>query len=115
MLLVALILLATAAVLGFVLLGYVLRGKPTPKALAFVHGPIAALGVLLVIVRAFVDGGMVWVAAALLALAAAGGIVLITSDLRGRGPSKALSIAHGATAVAGFGLVLWLLVSSSPH
>lgn len=109
MVITALVLLVLAALLGAYLLMHVLRSRPTPKAIAFVHGPLAAAGVVLVIVKAITEGGIWWLAGALFVIAAAGGAWLIVSDLRGTGPAKPLAMLHGLLAVTAFGVLLYAI------
>ncbi|MDQ3022305.1 MAG: hypothetical protein M3R36_17305 [Bacteroidota bacterium] len=39
-----------AAILGMVLLSFILSNKATPKAIVFTHGPLAAVGLILLII-----------------------------------------------------------------
>lgn len=79
MLILAIVLFAIAALLGFYLLTFVLQNKNTPKGVAFTHGPLAAMG-----------------------LAALGGFSLIYRDLTGSPLPKWLAIGHGLTALIAF-------------
>ena len=110
MLTVAIVLIVIAAFLGVALAAYVFLGKVTPKGLAFIHGPIAALGVIVLIVLAVRDRPALWLPIGVFAVAAFLGLWLITSDLRGTGPSKVGAALHGVVAVAGFAVLLYLVL-----
>lgn len=105
----SIVLFVIAALLGVYLVWHILRDKPTPKGIAFTHGPVAALGLLLLIVYAIRQGGVIWLPVALFALAAVGGLWLIATDLRGSGPSKVLALMHGGLAVAALLVLLYVL------
>jgi len=101
---------AVAAVLGFVLLTYVLRGLPTPKGLALVHGAFAAAGIGLLLVRWAGDGPAPMLALGVFVAAAAGGFFLIYRDLvHGRVP-KTIAVGHGLVAVTALVLLLVYLL-----
>ena len=106
MLLTAIGLFSLAAILGMVLLSYVLSNKNTPKGLAFTHGPIAAIGIILLIYYAFVHGPRPWASIILFILASFGGFMLILKDLTGNTVPKWLAIVHGLTAIIGFVFLL---------
>ena len=50
MILAAIIFFALAAVLGVIMLSYLLRDKHIPKGLAVLHGPLAVVGLVLLII-----------------------------------------------------------------
>jgi hypothetical protein len=102
MLIMAIVLFAFAALLGLYLLSYVLRDKETPKAVAFIHGPVAATGLILLIIYAYYHSPSPWVSIILFALAAMGGLMLIYKDLTGHPVPKALALGHGITAIVAF-------------
>lgn len=98
---------ALAAILGMVLLTFVLQGKETPKGVVFSHGPLAVIGLVLIIIYAFREGPGPIEAIVLFIIAAAGGLMMIVRDLSGKPVPKWLAIAHGLIAVTGF---IFLLV-----
>jgi hypothetical protein len=102
MLMMAIGFFSLAALLGLVLLSYVLTDKETPKGLAFVHGPLGALGIIFLGAYAFLNHPSPWVSLILFVLAAIGGFVLIFKDLTGNAVPKWLAITHGIIAIAGF-------------
>lgn len=102
MLITAIILFSIAALLGFYLLSFVLKNKNTPKGIAFIHGPLAATGLIILIIYAFFNSPSPIVSIILFALAAMGGIMLIYRDLTGKSVPKWMAIGHGLTAVIAF-------------
>jgi len=109
MLIVAMSFFALAAILGMILLSYVLQSKNTPKGLAFTHGPLAAIGIVLLIIYAFYHTPRPIESIVLFIIAALGGLVLIYKDLTGSPVPKVLAVGHGLIAIAGF---VFLLVFS---
>lgn len=102
----AIALFALAAILGMVLLTFVLQGKETPKGVVFTHGPLAAAGLVLLIIYAFQQSPGPVEAIVLFAIAATGGIILVVRDLSGKAIPKWLAVIHGLTAVTGFVFLL---------
>ena|SRR3990167_9787586 len=102
MLITAIVCFAFAAILGLYLISFVLRNKNTPKGIAFIHGPVASIGLILLIIYAFFHSPSPIVSIILFILAALGGIMLIYRDLTGKSVPKWLAIGHGLTAVVGF-------------
>jgi peptidoglycan/LPS O-acetylase OafA/YrhL len=97
---------ALAALLGMYLLSFVLQGKETPKAIVFTHGPLAVIGLVLLIIYITRGGPNPWESLTLFVLAALGGLYMLSRDLTGRPIPKFLAIGHGLLAVAGFVLLL---------
>lgn len=93
---------ALAALLGLYLLTFVLRGKETPKAIVFTHGPMAAIGVVLLVVYALKGGPNPTESIVLFVLAALGGVYMVIRDLSGKPIPKFLAVGHGLLAVTGF-------------
>ncbi|WP_442499363.1 hypothetical protein [Methylobacter sp. sgz302048] len=106
MIIAAIVLFSLAALLGIFLLTFVLRGKETPKAVTFIHGPIAFTGLVLLIVYAFQYSPAPIASLILFIIAALGGFVLIARDLTTSSMPKWLALLHGLIAVAGFVLLL---------
>ena len=102
----AIALFSLAALLGMFLLGFVLKGKETPKAVVFTHGPLAAAGLVLLIIYAIDRSPGPLESIVLFSMAAAGGVVMLYRDITGKGIPKWLAIVHGLLAIAGFA---WLL------
>ena len=97
---------ALAAILGMILLSYVLKGKETPKGVVFTHGPLAAIGLVLLIIYTVNNPGPVE-SIVLFTIAALGGVVMLVKDLSGKPIPKWLAVVHGLIAVSGF---IFLLV-----
>jgi peptidoglycan/LPS O-acetylase OafA/YrhL len=97
---------ALAALLGMYLLTFVLRGKETPKAIVFSHGPMAVVGVVLLLIYIFKDGPNPMESLILFILAAAGGVFMVYRDITNKPIPKLLAIGHGLLAVTGFVLLL---------
>lgn len=102
MLMTSILFFALAALLGFYLLSFILQNKNTPKGVAFTHGPLAAIGLIILIIYAIFHTPSPFVSIILFVLAALGGIMLIYRDITGKTIPKWLAIGHGLTAVAGF-------------
>ena len=102
MLLTAIACFSLAAILGIILISYVLTNKPTPKGLAFIHGPIAAIGILLLIFYSFYHTPSPLESIILFIIAAIGGFILIFRDLTGKSIPKWLALLHGLLAVLAF-------------
>jgi hypothetical protein len=95
-----------AALLGIFLLTFVLRSKQTPKAVAFTHGPLAAIGLVLLIIYTVQHRPAPIESLLLFVAAAAGGFVLIALDLTRTSVPKWLALLHGTIAAAGLILLL---------
>ena len=97
-----------AALLGIILISYVLRSKKTPLILAFIHGPVAATALGILIYYSIVKERMMVASIVLFALAAVFGIVLLVKDLseKEKPLPKGLAITHGLVAVTGFIVLL---------
>lgn len=106
MIITAIGLFALAAMLGMMLLSFVLSGKETPKAVVFTHGPLAVAGLILLIIYGAKRGPGPIESIILFAIAAAGGLIMVARDLTGKPIPKWLAIAHGLIAVVGFVLLL---------
>jgi hypothetical protein len=84
----------------------VLKGKETPKAVTFTHGPLAGIGLILLILYAFRHSPAPIGSLILFIIAAAGGFALIARDLTSSSVPKWLALVHGLVAVAGFIMLL---------
>lgn len=106
MIISAIVLFSLAALLGIFLLTFVLRGKQTPKAVTFTHGPLAATGLVLLIIYTLQHKPAPIESLLLFVIVAAGGFVLIAFDLTRTAVPKWLAILHGLMAIAGLMLLL---------
>jgi hypothetical protein len=98
---------ALAAILGSILISYVLRDKQTPRGLVMVHGLFAATALVLLLAYTFGNKPGPVESAVLFCIAATGGIIMAIRDFSGRSVPKWLAITHGTLAVTGF---IFLLV-----
>lgn len=106
MLMVAIVFFVLAALLGLYLLSFVLQNKNTPKGVAFTHGPLAATGLIILIIYSFFNSPAPIISIILFVLAALGGIMLIYRDITGKSVPKWMAIGHGLIAITGFILLL---------
>lgn len=106
MLFTALAFFSLAAILGIILISFVLRGRSTPKAVVLFHGPIAAVGIFLLLVYAFYQTPRPMASIILFILAACGGFFLLYRDLTGRTLPKWLAVGHGLIAIIGYVLLI---------
>ena len=97
---------ALAALLGMYLLSFVLKGKETPKAIVFTHGPMAAIGIILLLVYMSKGGPKPTESLILFVLAALGGAFMFYRDISNKPIPKILAVGHGLLAVSGFVLLL---------
>lgn len=102
MLYIAIIFFTLATLLGLYLLSFVLTNKETPKGIAFLHGPMAAIGLIILIIYALYNKPSPIVSIIIFILAAFGGIMLIYRDLSGQSIPKWMAIGHGLTAIIAF-------------
>jgi hypothetical protein len=101
MILAAIILFSLAAVLGIILLSYFFRKIETPKSLAFIHGPLAAIGLVLLIINAIGTGEYI-IPIVIFVIAAILGSITLMKDLFGKSVPIALPVFHGLLAVTGY-------------
>jgi hypothetical protein len=100
----AFILLVIAALGGATLLGIrAARGVNPPRALAFVHGLLAASGLVALLLQVAETGwtGRPFTALLLIGAAALGGFALISMHLRGRLIPLGFAFVHGLLALSG--------------
>ena len=108
-------LLSLAVSLGIYLLSFVLRSKVTPKAVAFIHGPLAVAAIALLIVYSVKHHIADYTGAiAILGFTMLAGIALIVRDLRGKPLPKSLAVVHGILASYGF-IFLILFIFAHEH
>jgi hypothetical protein len=103
----AIAIFAVAAMIGLYLISFVLQKKETPKAIAVVHGLLAATALILLIIHTINTGADLVQVIVIFVITALGGFVLFARDLMGKSLPKALAVAHGLLAVTGF---IFLLV-----
>jgi hypothetical protein len=102
MLKLAIVLFVLAAIFGLIVLIAILRNKPTPKPVVFIHGGVAAVALLLVILfTAGSSGEGPILSLVLFIIAALGGFTLFATDMRKKPIPKWLAMLHPLAAVAG--------------
>lgn len=106
MLILAIVLFAVAALGGIVLAIMRIRGRLTlPLGLALVHGIVAAAG-LAALIAAVATGLGAKTPLVLFLVAAVGGFVLFSFQLRKKAIPIAVMVVHAIVAVVGFLLLL---------
>lgn len=113
MLPVAIGVFVVAAVFGLVNLIAILQNKPTPKVSVFLHGGIAAVGLLMVVVYVLKHTGSLMASLTAFVVAALGGFILFGIDMSKKPVPKWLAIIH--PLVAAVGLVLLIMFVAMPH
>jgi hypothetical protein len=111
MIFASIVFFALAAVFGVIMLSYLLTGKNIPKGLAIIHGPLAVIGLVLLIIYSLKSSEGAWLPVGIFAVAAVGGLILFHQDLTAKAP-KWLGVVHGLAAVTGF---VTLLVFAYQH
>lgn len=101
MLYTAIVLFLIAAVFGLIILTAILKDQPTPKPIVFTHGPIAATGLILVLITLYYapSDPLLTASAVLFIIAALGGLTLFTMDMTGKRLPKLLAVGHPILAV----------------
>lgn len=110
MLIASVIVFALAAALGLYLLRYILMEKNTPKGVVMIHGGIAALGIVLLIIYSLLYKGPI-ASLIVFVLAALGGFLMFGMDIFGKKVPKIFAIGHGLIAVTGFVLLVLFIFS----
>lgn len=100
------ILFAVAAVVGLIMLLKVLKGEHPSRPMSLIHGALAAIALVLLILE-YVGGGMGLSTVVILFVAAAlGGFFLFYKDISGHEIPKNVALIHAGAAVVGFVLLL---------
>jgi|SRR5688572_2316167 len=103
---VAIAVFGMAALFGMYLLSLILRNKTTPKGVTLIHGAMAAIALVLLIIYALGNSPGPWSSIIIFIIAALGGFVLNYRDITGKTIPKWLGVVHGLAAVTGFILLL---------
>jgi hypothetical protein len=103
MLIAAIILFILAAVFGLIILIAILQDRPTIKVSVLLHGSIALVAIMLVIIYMFISGSstLLITSLSLFILAALGGIALATLDMSNKKIPKIIAVVHALIALAG--------------
>ncbi|MEC4683755.1 MAG: hypothetical protein VST70_08800 [Nitrospirota bacterium] len=111
LMLVGAILVSLAAIFGITLWGFEMARKDFPQVLGFIHPTLAMAGLLMLVARFFIRGGVHWfnIGVLLLVGAAAGGLILLVRGFRKRTMIRTVTVLHGAFGLAGLGFVIYQL------
>jgi hypothetical protein len=103
LILAAICLFIIAAGFGLVILTAILRDQPTPKPFVLIHGPLAALAIVLVVIDVARGhaAGLLIASLIIFIVAAIGGFTLLTLDTLHKRIPKPLAILHPLIAVTG--------------
>ncbi|MDV3310617.1 MAG: hypothetical protein LOY03_17545 [Cyclobacteriaceae bacterium] len=105
------VLFALAAVFGLTLIIPLLQGKTPTRAFVFLHGGLAAVALVLLIVRYVNEAEAVPVISLILfVIAALGGFVLFARDLQKQPIPKGLAVVHAGAAVVAFLILLFAAI-----
>jgi hypothetical protein len=96
----ALTALGIGALIGLILIITIFRDRKTPVWLALVHGGLGLVGTGMLIAYAMIYPGPV-IAIVLLAIAASGGMIVFTRDVRQETVPGWLALAHAVIAISG--------------
>lgn len=109
MLLLGLGLFVLAAALGLTVAISILRKQETSKPVALAHGACGAAGLIVLLLFTIKNPNqLLTVAIGLLVVAAIGGLVLFTNDIRKKPGPLALIAIHAAAAIVAVSLVAWV-------
>ena len=105
------LLVAVAAGCGLTLLIPVLQGQTPKRAFVFVHGGIAAIALVMLLLEFMKEGNTVpQISVILFVVAALGGFVLFARDLQKKPIPKGLALVHAGAAVVAFLILLFTII-----
>ncbi|MFL5739950.1 MAG: hypothetical protein ACJ75B_07025 [Flavisolibacter sp.] len=112
MLYVIIAVFALAAVLGIILIRSLLMQQKPPRPGVYLHGLLAATGLVLLIVFAIqnAQSSKYMTSIALFVIAALGGFTLFVRDLKGKLGPVWLAVIHALVAVGGFVILLFQVI-----
>lgn len=111
MLLTAIILFVFAAIFGLIVLLSVLKNKTTPKPAVFIHGVLAAAGLVLVALYVIENAdNSPLVSLIVFLVAAVGGFIMFGRDMTNKSVPKGLAMIHVGVAVAGLLLLVLFVI-----
>ena len=99
-----------AAILGIILLIYILTDKKPPLPIALLHGGFALSGLILLTIHAIEYMNMAWIFVGFFLLVALFGIYLFMQKHSRKSELKALALGHGAVAI--LGLIILVVFST---
>src|SRR5262249_50003778 len=97
----AILIFIVAIVFGLNIFSSAFNGKPTPKVYVYWHGPIALIGVTLVLIAVYYGRHhpIIVISTVLFILAALGGVTLFTMDMLKKPLPKWLVVVHPILAL----------------
>ncbi len=111
MLVTIIVLFAIAAVIGVTMIIPFVSGKPVSKVSAVFHGLFAATALVLLIIFAVNSTISPTASIIIFVIAALGGFVLFTSDLKNKRVPSGVAFIHAGAAVIAFILLLVFALS----
>ncbi|HWJ91187.1 MAG TPA: hypothetical protein VNR87_08730 [Flavisolibacter sp.] len=93
---------ALAAILGMILLFFIISGKKTSTTMAIAHGVLAAAGLFVLVLYSFRNHPGTKDSLVLFIVAATGGVIVFIRDVNNKPIPKWLAILHGLIALSGF-------------
>ncbi|WP_029038209.1 hypothetical protein [Salinimicrobium xinjiangense] len=114
MVITAIILISLAVILGLYLITFVLKKKTPPKGVALIHGTLAALGIIVLLIYALTTSShhKHWDSIIIFIVAAIGGIYLFSKDIRHLEIPVWVAVVHGAIGLTGLGWILYHVAGS---
>jgi hypothetical protein len=106
MLTTSIIFFTIAAIFGLTIIIPLLQGKSTTKPFVFLHGGLAAIALILLIIFSMNNEPSPTVSIVIFVIAALGGFTLLANDLRKKPGPKALAVIHALAAVTAFVILL---------
>ena len=109
MVITAVVLIGLAVLLGLYLISFVLKSKIPPKGIAILHGSLAVLGIVVLLIYALTttEHHKHWDSLIIFLLAAAGGVYLFSKDIRHLKIPKWVAVVHGSIGLFGLGWILY--------
>ena len=105
------ILFAVAALAGLSLLVPVLQGKSPSRPFVYIHGGVAAVALVMLVLQFLQAGSTVpQLSVIFFVVAALGGFVLFALDLQKKAIPKVLALIHAGVAIAAFLILLFTFV-----
>ena len=109
---VCIVLFAIAAVFGLINLIRVLSAGTAPRATVYIHGAVAAVSLVLLVIYSIMRSSAAPIVALILfIIAALGGFTVFGIDVATKKPPKWLAVVHGLVAVSGFVFLLIFALS----
>jgi hypothetical protein len=102
------------AIFGAVILAAVLRNKPTPKPVVFIHGAFVATALVLLLIAFFKagqTGKLLEFSLGFFVIAALGGFTLFFIDMQKKPIPKLLAVLHPLLAATGLVLLIIYVLS----